>query len=199
MVRRCENWLVGQSGWLVDTAPATYMWCAGVPWNGGNGTRVRAVDCGYYANRRVWIAPAGPIASGVPGKCMDDAGNLATDGAKVDIWTCYGSAAQRWTIEPDGTVRIQVPRSDRRGRNENGAVGVQRQAQPTVGSTSCRSWLPVRTPGHRPARSRHLLGDPMKLQRQIHSSCSTIEGLESGESRQVTWPHCRREFWPRVR
>ena len=42
-----ENWLVSLNGWLVDTAPATYMWCAGVPWNGGNGTRVRAVDCSY--------------------------------------------------------------------------------------------------------------------------------------------------------
>src|SRR5260370_2468601 len=40
------------------------------------------------------------------GMCLDDAGDLAADGTKVDIWSCNGSAAQAWLAQADGTVRI---------------------------------------------------------------------------------------------
>ncbi|MFK0124140.1 PQQ-dependent sugar dehydrogenase [Streptomyces nigra] len=42
---------------------------------------------------------------GVNGKCLDiDAAGTA-DGTKVQIWTCNGTAAQRWTIGTDSTFR----------------------------------------------------------------------------------------------
>lgn len=49
---------------------------------------------------------AGAIPSGVQGKCLDDFGNSATPGAKVDSWSCNGSSAQHWTVMPDRTLRI---------------------------------------------------------------------------------------------
>ncbi|MGH3648799.1 MAG: lectin [Micromonosporaceae bacterium] len=49
-------------------------------------------------------APSGPI-SGLGGKCVDVAGAATADGTRVQLYTCNGTAAQRWTIGSDGTVR----------------------------------------------------------------------------------------------
>jgi Ricin-type beta-trefoil lectin domain/Putative Ig domain len=55
-----------------------------------------------------WTVDAvGPIRSALPGRCADDYHDDAANGTKVDIRTCHGSAAQRWTVSPDGTLRIQ--------------------------------------------------------------------------------------------
>jgi hypothetical protein len=50
--------------------------------------------------------PAGPVRLDLAGKCLDDTGNRSSDGNKIQIWSCTGSAAQRWTLAPDGTLRI---------------------------------------------------------------------------------------------
>jgi len=46
----------------------------------------------------------GPIV-GLAGKCLDVAGGNAADGTPVQLWECNGTAAQRWTLAADGTVR----------------------------------------------------------------------------------------------
>ncbi|MCY7340922.1 MAG: ThuA domain-containing protein [Pseudonocardia sp.] len=46
----------------------------------------------------------GPVV-GLAGKCLDVAGAGTADGTKVQLYTCNGSAAQEWTVNPDGTVR----------------------------------------------------------------------------------------------
>jgi len=45
------------------------------------------------------VSPAvsGPI-KGDHGKCLDDSGSSTTNGNKVDIWTCNGTGAQKWTF-----------------------------------------------------------------------------------------------------
>ncbi|MCP2338870.1 ricin-type beta-trefoil lectin domain protein, partial [Actinomadura rupiterrae] len=49
----------------------------------------------------------GPITSAVnAGLCLDDAGGKKADGDAVQIYTCNNSAAQNWSINPDGSVRI---------------------------------------------------------------------------------------------
>ncbi|HKA95676.1 MAG TPA: ricin-type beta-trefoil lectin domain protein [Streptosporangiaceae bacterium] len=50
--------------------------------------------------------PTGPVRLNLGGKCLDDSGNKTADGTKVVIWTCNGSAAQRWTVVKDDTLRI---------------------------------------------------------------------------------------------
>ncbi|MEV0930745.1 PQQ-dependent sugar dehydrogenase [Streptomyces phaeochromogenes] len=42
---------------------------------------------------------------GVNAKCLDIDNAQTTDGTKVQIWTCNGSAAQKWTVSGDGTLR----------------------------------------------------------------------------------------------
>ncbi|MFH8466168.1 ThuA domain-containing protein [Streptomyces sp. NPDC017991] len=42
---------------------------------------------------------------GVNGKCLDIDNAQTTDGTKVQIWTCNGSAAQKWTTGSDGTLK----------------------------------------------------------------------------------------------
>ncbi|MEU0394403.1 ricin-type beta-trefoil lectin domain protein [Streptomyces sp. NPDC006208] len=48
--------------------------------------------------------PSGALA-GLAGKCLDVAGGADADGTAVQLWDCNGSAAQRWTIRSDGSVR----------------------------------------------------------------------------------------------
>ena len=60
-----------------------------------------------------WTVPAAPdtgptghVQLNLGGKCLTDAGNLSTDGAPADIWTCGTSSAQQWTYAQDNTLRI---------------------------------------------------------------------------------------------
>jgi GH25 family lysozyme M1 (1,4-beta-N-acetylmuramidase) len=50
--------------------------------------------------------PTGPVRLNLGGKCLDDSGNKTANGTKVVIWTCNGTAAQRWTVVKDDTLRI---------------------------------------------------------------------------------------------
>jgi large repetitive protein len=50
--------------------------------------------------------PNGPfVAKGFTNKCVDDSGSQTANGTKVQIFTCNGTAAQNWTMMPDGSVR----------------------------------------------------------------------------------------------
>jgi hypothetical protein len=49
--------------------------------------------------------PSGPLASAVPGECVDDPQGTLTSGTRVQIYACNGSPAQDWTLYPDGTIR----------------------------------------------------------------------------------------------
>ncbi|MEU5184165.1 ricin-type beta-trefoil lectin domain protein [Streptomyces longwoodensis] len=42
---------------------------------------------------------------GLAGKCLDVAGGAAANGTAVQLYDCNGSAAQRWTVQPDGSVQ----------------------------------------------------------------------------------------------
>jgi hypothetical protein len=53
---------------------------------------------------QAWTLPAGPVSSQLPGLCMDDP--ATANGTPIDVWSCNGGAAQQWTTEPDGTVRV---------------------------------------------------------------------------------------------
>jgi glucosylceramidase len=49
-------------------------------------------------------APAGPI-TGLAGKCADVAAGATANGTAVQLFTCNGSAAQRWTLPAGGAVQ----------------------------------------------------------------------------------------------
>ncbi|WP_285743066.1 alpha-L-fucosidase [Lentzea sp. NBRC 105346] len=48
---------------------------------------------------------SGPVASGLAGKCLDVNGGSNADGTRVQIWDCNDTAAQNWTVAPDGTLQ----------------------------------------------------------------------------------------------
>ncbi|MFR9800416.1 ricin-type beta-trefoil lectin domain protein [Streptomyces sp. MS06] len=42
---------------------------------------------------------------GLAGKCLDVAGGSTADGTPVQLYDCNGTAAQQWTVRPDGSIR----------------------------------------------------------------------------------------------
>jgi len=38
--------------------------------------------------------------------CLDDPGSKTANGTLVGVWSCNGNTNQRWTVKPDGTVRV---------------------------------------------------------------------------------------------
>ncbi|WP_432062567.1 ThuA domain-containing protein [Streptomyces sp. S1] len=42
---------------------------------------------------------------GVNGKCLDVDDSQTADGTKIQLWTCNGTGAQKWTVADDGTVK----------------------------------------------------------------------------------------------
>ncbi|MEV5900835.1 ricin-type beta-trefoil lectin domain protein [Streptomyces sp. NPDC052127] len=43
--------------------------------------------------------------AGLAGKCLDVAGGTTANGTAVQLYDCNGSAAQRWTVRPDGSLQ----------------------------------------------------------------------------------------------
>jgi hypothetical protein len=70
-----------------------------------NGTQVELGACEKGASVE-WTLPAGEIMSGVPSRCVTDAGGASANGTAIVEEPCANSTAQRWTFEPDGTLRI---------------------------------------------------------------------------------------------
>ncbi len=76
-------------------------------------------------------APAGPITSGIAGKCVDVRSAGTADGTPIQIYDCNGSTAQSWTVAADGhapgarQVHGRLQQRDRQ-RHHGAAVDVQR-------------------------------------------------------------------------
>ena len=105
--RTNQMWKPAYLGQLIGTGSGL---CASDP--GGtarNGTQVELGDCPGVATGEdpaKWTLPAGEILSGVPGKCITDSGGGTANGTKIVLEPCANSSAQRWTLDPDGTIRI---------------------------------------------------------------------------------------------
>lgn len=51
-------------------------------------------------------ALTGPI-TGIANKCLDNNAAQVANGNKIQLYTCNGTAAQKWTLPGDGTLRVQ--------------------------------------------------------------------------------------------
>lgn len=92
-----QQWQVGSTGELVNPSSGK---CLYVPVNSAaNGTKPTVHACANDS-RHHWLRPAAPVASGNPGKCM------AVSGSAVVLATCASTAAQHWTAQSDGTLRL---------------------------------------------------------------------------------------------
>lgn len=60
-----------------------------------------ACDIGAYE----LVPPGGPIR-GYAGKCVDDYLSGTSNGNRIDIWSCNGTAAQRWVFASNGQLQF---------------------------------------------------------------------------------------------
>ncbi|MEU6986523.1 ricin-type beta-trefoil lectin domain protein [Streptomyces sp. NPDC046324] len=74
---------------------------------------------------------------GLGGKCLDVAGGADADGTPVQLWDCNGSAAQHWTVHPDGTVRALGKCLDVTGGSTSDGAKVQLH---TCNGTGAQRW-----------------------------------------------------------
>ncbi len=85
--------------------------------------------------------PAGPIVAGDDtAKCVDDNADSSGNGTHVQMWDCNGSAAQNWTIETDGTIRINGSCMDITGAGTANGTLVELW---TCNGGANQQWLPV--------------------------------------------------------
>jgi GH25 family lysozyme M1 (1,4-beta-N-acetylmuramidase) len=89
-----QQWQPGSGATLQNAGTGSCLAATG----NGDGAAVQLARCSARPGRQ-WIRPAGPLASGVPGRCA-----RAGHGGTVVLGRC-GGRAQAWTIEPDQTIR----------------------------------------------------------------------------------------------
>ncbi|EFL03996.1 secreted glycosyl hydrolase [Streptomyces sp. SPB78] len=72
--------------------------------------RFLATACTAFALLTAGLATAAPASAsgpltGVGGKCVDVAGSGTANGTAVQLHGCNGTAAQKWTVASDGSLR----------------------------------------------------------------------------------------------
>ncbi|QKW18319.1 alpha-N-acetylglucosaminidase C-terminal domain-containing protein [Kitasatospora sp. NA04385] len=80
----------------------------------------------------------GPV-TGIGGKCVDVTNGNSADGTPLQLWTCNGTAAQKWTVVGDGTVRADGKCMDVRGGATAAGTVVQLWS---CNGTPAQSWFP---------------------------------------------------------
>ncbi|MDH6589781.1 type 1 glutamine amidotransferase [Streptomyces sp. SAI-133] len=86
--------------------------------------------------------PPGPRSGevkGVNGKCLDVDNASTADGTKVQLWTCNGTGAQKWTIAADGTVQALGKCLDVSGGGSADGTKVQLW---TCNGSGAQKWAP---------------------------------------------------------
>jgi len=63
--------------------------------------------------------------TGIGGKCLDVAGGAAANGTRIQLWTCTGGAAQRWSAGADGTITALGKCLDVAGASTQNGAAVQ--------------------------------------------------------------------------
>ncbi|MFD3540248.1 ThuA domain-containing protein [Streptomyces sp. NPDC058662] len=76
---------------------------------------------------------------GVNGKCLDVDGSNTADGTRVQIWTCNGTGAQKWTLSDDGTVRALGKCLDVSGGSSANGTKIQLWG---CNGTGAQKWAP---------------------------------------------------------
>jgi hypothetical protein len=85
----------------------------GPVYGAADGTNVILDTCSYQAQQQwEWIPDSATSNQGelrlltlpVTGKCLDVYGSGTTDGTRVYIWGCNNSGAQKWIMQPNGSL-----------------------------------------------------------------------------------------------
>jgi len=118
-----QQWVPADSTQLINPVSD---FCLTDPGNSSaNGTKLQISYCGTGARDDEWTIPAGAVLSAIPGRCLDDSGNSTANGNKIDEYTCNGGAPQKWTLDPDGTIRVNGKCLDDTGDSVTSGTGLQ--------------------------------------------------------------------------
>jgi hypothetical protein len=148
----------GSNTSLVDCT-VTYLCNAGAGYSGpaGLGTPSSIVSLSSTGG------PSGPFFAGIMGKCLDDAGNSASNGNKVQLWACNGGSAQKWTAASDGTVTIHGSGSPGQCLDVTGggtSNGTRVQLWSCISGDANQQWVPQSDGTLRNPHSGKCLNDP---------------------------------------
>ncbi|HET7502030.1 MAG TPA: GH92 family glycosyl hydrolase, partial [Kofleriaceae bacterium] len=133
------------------------------PTNNGN-TATRIYELEVYAGGS---GTFGPISAGIAGKCIDDAAGVDTNGNPIQLFTCNGSAAQRWQVPGDGTLRIAGKCMDVTASGTGNGTKIQLFA---CNGTPAQEW--------RPNPSTRALVNPMSGRCLDDPSSTTTDGTQ---------------------
>ncbi|HEY1486281.1 MAG TPA: glycoside hydrolase family 3 C-terminal domain-containing protein, partial [Micromonosporaceae bacterium] len=106
-----EVWQPGANGSLVNPQSGKCLDDTGNSTTPG--TQVQIWTCGGTANQS-WVSPAGssgggtaPVGqiTGLAGLCLDVRSASTANGTPVQVYTCNGTAAQKWTVATNGTLQ----------------------------------------------------------------------------------------------
>ncbi|MBO0772916.1 MAG: ricin-type beta-trefoil lectin domain protein, partial [Actinobacteria bacterium] len=97
-----QHWRVGTGDELVNASTSKCLAGSAT----ANGAQAWTGGCTPPASNKEWKLVAGPVVSGISGKCLDDSGNSSANLTKIVVSACNSTAEQKWVAEPDGTVRI---------------------------------------------------------------------------------------------
>ncbi|HXC82512.1 MAG TPA: putative Ig domain-containing protein [Trebonia sp.] len=140
------------SGWAQTSGDYTVTVSASDQWGG-----TASVSFNWTVTAAAGTGPAGAIPLNLGGKCLDDTRNRSTNGNKIQIWTCTGGAAQRWTIARDGTLRIHGKCLDVTGRST--VSGAKLQLWSCTGGAN-QAWVPTEFAEVQGVASGQCLTDP---------------------------------------
>ena len=84
------------------------------------------------------VLPRGPI-TGIGGKCVDVAGGGTANGTPIQLYDCNGTAAQRWSVTPEGTLEALGQCLDIAGGATTNGTAVQLYE---CNNTGAQEWEP---------------------------------------------------------
>ncbi|WNV88115.1 RICIN domain-containing protein [Umezawaea sp. Da 62-37] len=64
----------------------------------------------FYPGTGASLAPTGPVASGIAGKCADVDHSAVANAAHIQLWDCNSSGAQQWQVRSGALVNPQSGR-----------------------------------------------------------------------------------------
>jgi hypothetical protein len=187
-----QEWTQGTGNSLISTGASSadgQQVCLDDQGEGGPGTQLTIQAC-TGGSDQAWPlpaaqgppsgAPTGPLYVQLEQKdtqvpCLDDAGGKTAAGNKVQMWTCEGDPQEQWTLESDGTVRLDGTYclDSAGGAGNNGTAVV---LDPCTGATS-QIWTPE--PGQNNA-----------LVQKSSGQCLTDPADETGNGVGVQIWHC---------
>ncbi|WP_426497082.1 ricin-type beta-trefoil lectin domain protein [Streptomyces sp. D54] len=75
------------------------------PFSATDGEQLWSTEAWYTMNQLPGATARTGEVKGVNGKCLDVDNSGTADGTKIQLWICNNTAAQKWTVSGDGTVR----------------------------------------------------------------------------------------------